>query len=158
MQAQNTSSAEQGNASDNDGKESIKDSEEHAGLKSRLDSLPLKQLDLYCKELISILELNSKYVPNAPTLSDVNRVKNKSINGDNNNRYCMQKQGNGSGNTKNDKKRMKKQHSQLLKMWINVLEKEVLKNQLQLPKQQNYKSKKKRKQTRQKGKLRVSQK
>ena len=77
--------------------------------------LSIKQLDAKAQELIQILHKNAKYVPDAPTMSD---VKNDKSNFNNTN----YRKGHGTGNTKQNKKQMKRNHELLLNLWIQQLQ------------------------------------
>ncbi len=84
--------------------------------KSKKRKPNVKNLSEKAQELVKLLEAHGAYVPEAPTLNDCKEKKTG---------YDLQKKGNGTGNTKNDKKVMKRFHHKILTVWIESLEKEV---------------------------------
>ena len=78
----------------------------------------IKELDTKAHELIDILNRNGAFVPDAPTMKDVRAD-------DGNFHNSKQRKGRGTGNTKQNKRQMKKNHRLLLEMWIKTLQSAV---------------------------------
>ena len=77
--------------------------------------LTIKELDTKAHELIEIINRNGVFVPDAPTMNDVNAD-------DRNFHNSKQRKGRGTGNTKQNKKQMKKNQRLLLELWIKTLQ------------------------------------
>ena len=73
------------------------------------------------QELIEILKRNDKFVPIAPTMKDVGNDSMNNANFQN----SKQRKGHGTGNSKQNKKQIKKNHRLLLNLWIIKLEEAI---------------------------------
>ena len=78
--------------------------------------LNVKELDQKVTELIDILKDNDQYIPNGPTMKDLEQMDNGNFHN------SKQRKGHGTGNTKQNKKQMKKNHKLLLKLWLKQLQ------------------------------------
>lgn len=80
--------------------------------------LSIKQLDAKAHELIASLNRHGVFVPNAPTMKEVAAE-------DGNFHNSKQRKGRGTGNTKQNKRQMKKNHRLLLELWVKQLQEAV---------------------------------
>ena len=92
-----------------------------------VNSTSIKCLEEKAKTLVTILESRNLFVPNPPTIKDINADKYN----------LTQRKGNSTGNTKNDKKQIKKQHMQLLKIWIQQMQQIISENDKIIESQSN---------------------
>ena len=84
--------------------------------KQKVKKSTVKELDAKVQELIDILRRNGKFIPDAPSMKDLDKADGCNFHNSN------KRKGHGTGNTKQNKRQMKKNHRLLLIAWITLLQ------------------------------------